>query len=709
MAQRGTELYYRMGEQLDIVKVNNGRVYYLVTDHQELAKYATLIPEQTIESSMSESLYHNPSKQYNYTSTKEQKISDSGTSGISSEYSCYRNVTTIYNTVLLYSYVFPSLCEVITIGESYLQSIGDADRGRDMEVFKVTNFNSTSQKSNLFVVCGIHARELASPESCLRFAEDLIFFHNSDPDVTWILDYTEVHFILLSNPDGREDEEAQLSAGNKKYFRRKNMHFNTETTACAPGKGGVDLNRNFPHSKWNTIGVTDNKCGQVFPGESAGSEPEIRAITSYVQSVLDQQKTKAIKNVRGNIFNGATPGAQGRKSMPHTSMKKSVEKVSPYSDTNAFTGVLIDVQSFGQGFFWPRTWSDEDTSDEVIFESIAKKLASHTAPTYKTDNEFYGYSGSIMDWAYDNAGLASISMELGTSFYEDCESFQNEVTWNALEALLYAARVSRAPDEYAMGPDIINIGLSQSSDRTLDVTVTASDSYRSGGHRTGEQHISKVSVYVNEHPYEPTTTATATVNSGFTSKTATVVFSVDVTTLPDGLHTLYLQSEDTDGAGPVYAEYFVVPLNYNETTTTGNGPFVEDDNFDDNVYDDDIDGGDDDDNIDSVDDAVNNDIDDDAVGDDFTLSFDDDIFNDITFDDDVWNDFFDDDNIFNGGGSNDDEVNSSGREDDKMEDDGVNDNVTSSFDDDYYYGYGCYFNTTAVKFWRFVQNPFHRD
>ena len=47
----------------------------------------------------------------------------------------------------------------------------------------------------------------AEPAS-VRFAEMLIAGYGIDADLTWILDYTEVHLALQANPDGRKMAEA---------------------------------------------------------------------------------------------------------------------------------------------------------------------------------------------------------------------------------------------------------------------------------------------------------------------------------------------------------------------------------------------------------------------------------------------------------------------------------------------------------------------
>ena len=68
----------------------------------------------------------------------------------------------------------------------------------------------------------IHAREYATAELITRFAEYLVENYGTDPDITWLLDYNEIHLLLQANPDGRKHAETGI------YGAR------TPTNYCAP-------------------------------------------------------------------------------------------------------------------------------------------------------------------------------------------------------------------------------------------------------------------------------------------------------------------------------------------------------------------------------------------------------------------------------------------------------------------------------------------
>ena len=96
----------------------------------------------------------------------------------------------------------------------------------------------------LFLMAAIHARELTTAETATRFAERLVAGYGPDPDITWLLDYNEIHIVPQVNPDGRKRAEGGV-------LWRKNT--NDSNGSCSPSRIGVDLNRNSSF-KWNPCG-----------------------------------------------------------------------------------------------------------------------------------------------------------------------------------------------------------------------------------------------------------------------------------------------------------------------------------------------------------------------------------------------------------------------------------------------------------------------
>lgn len=72
-------------------------------------------------------------------------------------------------------------------------------------------------------------------------------------------------------------------------------------------------------------------------------------------------------------------------------------------------------------------------------------LLTLTVPSRSKQLAFYPTDGTTDDFAYGELGLAAYTFELGTSFFQSCSYFENNlVTWN-IPALVYAAKAAQAP------------------------------------------------------------------------------------------------------------------------------------------------------------------------------------------------------------------------------------------------------------------------
>jgi hypothetical protein len=61
----------------------------------------------------------------------------------------------------------------------------------------------------LFIIAAIHAREYTTAETATAL-RNTARNYDTNPDVTWMLDYHEIH-IFFNEPDGRKEAEAGLS------------------------------------------------------------------------------------------------------------------------------------------------------------------------------------------------------------------------------------------------------------------------------------------------------------------------------------------------------------------------------------------------------------------------------------------------------------------------------------------------------------------
>jgi len=148
---------------------------------------------------------------------------------------------------------------IINIGQSY--------EGRDMNVLAIEK--AGPGKPNVWLESGIHAREWISPAVATYIVNELVSGYASHPEY---LDNINWYFLPSANPDGYA-----YTFDSDRLWRKTR----------SPQRGGcvgVDPNRNWDFH-WGETGVSSNPCTEVFPGEEAFSEIEMRNIRDFVMSL----------------------------------------------------------------------------------------------------------------------------------------------------------------------------------------------------------------------------------------------------------------------------------------------------------------------------------------------------------------------------------------------------------------------------------------
>ena len=214
---------------------------------------------------------------------------------------------------------------------------------------------------------------------------------------------------------------------------------NTNTDYCTqdPENRGADLNRNADN---NWAGSSD-ECGQTFPGASAASEPEMQFLQAYMDEIFEDNSVK---------------------------------------------GMYIDLHSYGEIIYKPT---------EVT--SLARKFSFFNGYDAVSIRPGFAYS-----YAYSEAGAAAAFLfELGTSFFQNCDYFENTIVPDNLSAFIYALKACRDPVTIAEGPDAIELAV---NGKTLTATV---DDTRYGQSVT-THNIAEAEYYITYPPWVPGATAT---------------------------------------------------------------------------------------------------------------------------------------------------------------------------------------------------------
>jgi carboxypeptidase T len=437
-------------------------------------------------------------------------------------YPCYRTVEETYAAMDTLAANNSSLASWIDIGDSWDKLTAGGPAGYDIFALDLTNTFTPGPKPTFFLMAEIHAREYVTAETAARFAEYLVSNYGIDPDITWLLDYYHVYIVPMTNPDGRKNAETGI-------LWRKNTD---ATYGCSYPNYGIDLNRN--HSfKWG--GDSTYPCDETYQGPSAGSEPETNIIQNFAYPLFPDQ--------RGPGDNDPAP-----------------------DDT---TGIFITLHSYSQLVLWPWGWTYTDAPNHVQLQTLGRKLAYFNAYTPQQSTDLYPTTGTSDDWAYGNMGVAAYTFEMGTSFFQDCNTFNNTIYPNNRNALMYAFKSARHPYLDPLGPEslsvIATLGTVQPGTPVALDTIANDTRYNSSNGTEPTQNIAAAQYTIDDPSWITGTVAYAmTADDGsFDEKIEDVSATVETSCLAPGKHTLFVESKDaTNNWGVPGAVFLTVGEGY---------------------------------------------------------------------------------------------------------------------------------------------------
>ena len=434
-------------------------------------------------------------------------------------YACYRTVAETYATLDQLANAYPDLAQVVDIGDSWDKMTPGGPDGYDLRVLILTSTVYAGPKPRLFLMGGIHARELTTSETALRFAERLLTGYGTDADATWMLDYAELHVLVAANPDGR------LQAEQGKLWRK-----NTDNAdGCSADNAnynytyGVDLNRNFAFGWASCPGCLTTDpcgCGQTYHGVSAASEPETQAIQDYLRSIYPDSRADALD--------------------------------SPAPDDVA--GLLISLHSYAQLVLYP--WGNTTTpapNSDALAALGARfgALLGYRSCQAGGAGCLYPTDGTTDDWVYGELGVPGYTFELGTNFFQSCDSYESSVAPDTLAALDYALRVTALPYQQPQGPTITDL---QPEQTTVAAGVPLTLTIRAG------EPITSVRLSFAQPPWLPGVTPVAyPAATPPLTETTTATIMLDTTALPAGRTLIFAQAQDAAGVyGPAAAQFITV-------------------------------------------------------------------------------------------------------------------------------------------------------
>jgi PKD repeat protein len=438
-------------------------------------------------------------------------------------YACYRTVEETFATAEGIVAAHPTLATWLDVGNSWeKQTPNDDLPGYDLRVLKLTNNAVPGPKPKLFVMSSVHAREYAPAELNTRFAEYLVENYGTDADITWLLDYNELHLLLQANPDGRKlAEDATIRDW------RKNTDYDDGCNISSDW--GTDLNRNFEFQWACCGGSSANPCDETYRGPNAASEPETQAVQNYVRAIFPDQRDPELTD--------AAPADA--------------------------TGVFLDLHSYSELVLWPWGFMMTPAPNGTQLQTLGRKLAYFNS--YEPDQAIglYVTDGTTDDFAYGDLGVAAYTFEIGTTFFQDCTTFENVIVPDNLPALIYAAKTARTPYQTPAGPDALNLAASPGATipgMPIALSASINDTrYNNTNGLEPTQVISAAEYSLDTPPWiAGASVHTMTPSDGaFNSKIESAAAQIDTSGLAPGRHILFVRGQDVDGNWGAVSALFI--------------------------------------------------------------------------------------------------------------------------------------------------------
>ncbi len=156
-----------------------------------------------------------------------------------------------------------------------ISSVNTTIEGRPIYWLKISdNPNTNENEPEVLYDAVHHAREPNSMSQLIFYMWYLLENYDSDQEIKYLVDNTEMYFVPCVNPDGYIYNETTNPTGGG--FWRKNRRDNGD------GTFGVDLNRNYGY-QWgfDNTGSSPNPNSETYRGTAPFSEPETQLMRDF--------------------------------------------------------------------------------------------------------------------------------------------------------------------------------------------------------------------------------------------------------------------------------------------------------------------------------------------------------------------------------------------------------------------------------------------
>ncbi|MCX6310879.1 MAG: M14 family zinc carboxypeptidase [Bacteroidetes bacterium] len=148
-------------------------------------------------------------------------------------------------------------------------------QGRYLFWVKISdNPNIGENEPKILYTAAHHAREPAGVSQLIMYMYYLLENYNTDPEVHYLVDHTEMFFVPCVNPDGYNYNYTTNPNGGGMW--RKDRRDNLD------GTFGVDLNRNYGYFwGYDNVGSSNQTNNETYRGPSPVSEPETQLMEEF--------------------------------------------------------------------------------------------------------------------------------------------------------------------------------------------------------------------------------------------------------------------------------------------------------------------------------------------------------------------------------------------------------------------------------------------
>ena len=245
-------------------------------------------------------------------------------------------------------------------------------RGNFVEFVKISDNadqNEIGLEKQILYTALHHAKEPMSMMQMIYFMWYILENYDTNPEIKFLVDNTELFFMPCVNPDGYIYNQVSNPLGGGLW--RKNRNYDHENPQ------GVDLNRNYGFNwGFDDVGSSPVPTSETYRGSDEFSEQETKAVRSFVKS--------------NNL------------------------------------SLVINYHAYANEIIYPWGFSGSPTADSATYIQFADYLSKHTDYGYGLNNEVLDYqvNGTSDDWIYTQGTAASPLI----SFTTECGGEEDDET-----------------------------------------------------------------------------------------------------------------------------------------------------------------------------------------------------------------------------------------------------------------------------------------